>query len=81
MPRTGGAPKHAYEIVMCIRGGVKSPFVAFPGPPATSSTILAPTLGSLDIEGFVRINYPYRVIYIRFVGTHQEYDGIDAETI
>jgi mRNA interferase HigB len=28
-----------------------------------------------------RINYPYRVIYIRFVGTHEEYDGIDAETI
>jgi len=27
------------------------------------------------------INYPYRVVYIRFVGTHGEYDRIDAETV
>ncbi len=29
----------------------------------------------------VRINYPYRVVYIRFVGTHAEYDATDAATI
>jgi len=28
-----------------------------------------------------KINYPYRVVYIRFVGTHEEYDNVDAETI
>ena len=27
------------------------------------------------------INYPYRVLYIRFVGTHQQYDKIDAQSI
>jgi mRNA interferase HigB len=29
----------------------------------------------------VKINYPYRVVYIRFVGTHAQYDSIDADTI
>jgi len=29
----------------------------------------------------VWINYPYRVAYIRFIGTHAQYDRIDAQTI
>lgn len=29
----------------------------------------------------VKINYPYRIVYIRFIGTHTDYDRIDAETI
>lgn len=29
----------------------------------------------------VRINYPVRIVYIRFVGTHAEYDKIDVRTI
>ena len=29
----------------------------------------------------VWINYPYRVVYIRFIGTHRMYDAIDAQTI
>ena len=28
-----------------------------------------------------QINFPYRVVYIRFVGTHREYDRVDAETV
>jgi len=29
----------------------------------------------------VWINYPYKVIYIRFIGTHAQYDQIDVQTI
>ncbi|HEY3890885.1 MAG TPA: type II toxin-antitoxin system HigB family toxin [Bradyrhizobium sp.] len=29
----------------------------------------------------VWINYPYRVVYIRFTGTHRQYDAIDAQSI
>lgn len=29
----------------------------------------------------VWINYDYRVVYIRFIGTHAQYDKIDAQTI
>ena len=29
----------------------------------------------------VWINYPYRVVYIRFIGSHRDYDAIDAQTI
>lgn len=27
------------------------------------------------------INYDYRIVYIRFIGTHKEYDRINAEEI
>jgi len=29
----------------------------------------------------VKINYPYRVVYIRFIGTHVEYDAIDVTSM
>jgi len=29
----------------------------------------------------VKINYAYRVVYIRFVGTHAAYDEIDVEEV
>lgn len=34
-----------------------------------------------DYRLVVKINYPYRVIYVRFVGTHEEYDDIDVEEV
>jgi mRNA interferase HigB len=27
------------------------------------------------------INYPYRIVYVRFIGTHRQYDRIDAQKI
>jgi mRNA interferase HigB len=29
----------------------------------------------------VRINYPYRVVDIRFIGTHSQYDRIDVNKV
>ncbi|WP_348827035.1 type II toxin-antitoxin system HigB family toxin [Halomonas sp. RT37] len=29
----------------------------------------------------VWINYAYRVVYIRFIGTHAQYDKIDVQTV
>ena len=29
----------------------------------------------------VWINYPYRTVYIRFIGSHCQYDAIDAQRI
>ena len=29
----------------------------------------------------VYLNYPYRVVYVRFIGTHVAYDTIDANTV
>jgi len=29
----------------------------------------------------VQINYAYRIVYVRFIGSHQEYDRIDVESV
>lgn len=34
-----------------------------------------------DYRLVVRINYPYRVVYVRFVGTHDAYDAIDVKEV
>jgi mRNA interferase HigB len=34
-----------------------------------------------DYRLVVKINYPYRVVYVRFVGTHVEYDKVDVEEV
>jgi len=34
-----------------------------------------------DYRLVVKVNYPYRMIYIRFVGTHAEYDKTNVEEV
>jgi mRNA interferase HigB len=34
-----------------------------------------------DYRLVVKINYPYRVVYVRFVGTHVQYDQIDVKEV
>jgi mRNA interferase HigB len=51
-----------------------------------TSSILPDNRVVFDIKGgkyrlVVRINYPARIIFIRFIGTHREYDLIDATKI
>jgi len=29
----------------------------------------------------LKINYDWKIVYVRFIGTHAEYDKIDAETV
>ncbi|TCZ67746.1 type II toxin-antitoxin system HigB family toxin [Flaviaesturariibacter aridisoli] len=51
-----------------------------------SASILADNRVVFNIKGnhyrlIVKINYPYQMVWIRFVGTHSQYDRIDAATI
>lgn len=34
-----------------------------------------------DYRLIVWINYPYRIVYVRFIGTHTEYDKIKVEEV
>ena len=34
-----------------------------------------------DYRLVVRINYAYRIVYVRFVGTHADYDGVHVEEV
>lgn len=38
-------------------------------------------IGGDEYRIVVRVNCPYRVVYIRFVGTHTQHDAIDSQTI
>lgn len=38
-------------------------------------------LGGNKYRLVVWINYPFRVVYVRFFGTHAQYDKIDAQSV
>jgi mRNA interferase HigB len=38
-------------------------------------------IGGNEYRIVVWINFPYRIVYIRFIGTHKQYDSIDAQSI
>jgi len=51
-----------------------------------SASILQGNRVAFNISGnhyrlIVKINYPYRVVYVRFIGTHGDYDAVDVTTI
>ena len=52
----------------------------------TNASILQDSRVVFNIKGndyrlIVKINYPYKMVYVRFVGTHKMYDEINAVTI
>ena len=51
-----------------------------------SASILRDGRAVFNLSGYkyrlvVWVNYAYRVVYVRFIGTHSQYDRIDAQTI
>jgi mRNA interferase HigB len=86
-----GSPAHtdAREPVMAWFQQVKAADWAAPADvkrAVRSVSILRDGRAVFNIAGnkyriVVWINYPYRVVYIRFIGTHHQYDAIDAQTV
>lgn len=51
-----------------------------------SASIIKDSRVVFNIKGneyrlIVKINYPYKIVYIRFIGTHKQYDRIDVENV
>lgn len=51
-----------------------------------NASIVAGSRAVFNIKGndyrlVVKINYEYRIVYVRFVGTHAEYDRIDVKEV
>ena len=51
-----------------------------------SASIVAGNRVVFNIKGndyrlVVKINYSYRIVHVRFVGTHAEYDSVNVEEV
>src|SRR5258708_4789875 len=85
----GPSYSHARQPVMAWYRKVRSADWATPGDVKReigTASILKDGRAVFNIAGnkyriVVWINYPYRVVYIRFIGTHRQYDKIDAQTV
>ena len=44
-------------------------------------TILITNIRGNNYRLVVKINYPHRVVYIRFAGTHAEHDAVDVKEV
>ena len=70
--------RHVLKVDWASPADVKAPF--------GSASILKDGRVVFNIAGkkyrqVVWINYAYRVVYVRFIGTRAQYDRIDAQTI
>ena len=85
----GSSHADAREPVMAWYRQVKAADWASPAEvkrEVRSASILRDGRAVFNIAGnkyriVVWINYPYRVVYIRFIGSHRAYDAIDAQTV
>jgi mRNA-degrading endonuclease HigB of HigAB toxin-antitoxin module len=76
---------------LCEHGSAKHPMPIgkvrpkskpnFAPPALLVTTAWCSTLGGNKYRLVVRINFPFRVVYIRFIGTHAQYDRIDVKKV
>jgi mRNA interferase HigB len=81
-PRTKGSLEAWHQEIdradWAIPSDVKTQF--------RSASVLQNNRVAFNIAGnhyrlVVKINYPYRIVYIHFVGAHADYDTVDVTTI
>jgi len=55
---------------------------SYPGvTPIKDNRFVFKRLKGTDYRLVIKVNYKFQKVFIRFVGTHAQYDGIDANTI